>query len=597
MAKAHETISLWKVIRLGLSINFTTVPVLYIVINIIAIIHGVSHGFATPMTQRFYDSIQAVLDGSAAAAAIYTALFALGAVFIGKELLNGLHNFMHNMVFEKGRGEAMRRIHTKMGRLDPVTLEDTAVQDMLNKANEGVENIIHLVNLGITLFTFYVPYFLFMAWYLHDVSPQFIFAILLVFVPVLIGQLFNTRIIAKFEDEAAPLRRRFDFFSSTITGREFFKETRLLGAYNRLLARLHDTIKLLSAAEWKANKKQNALTLITTILSALGWGGIMYLLVTALLAGEITVGAFAAIFGSVGLMFGIMEEAARHVGYTAKNFGTGRNLVRFLELPDRGGVPETADNAQGISLKNVSFQYPNATEPSIKDVSLEIAPGETVAVVGVNGAGKSTLVRLLIGFYKPSSGVVTVRGIDTNTADGDSLFTGISGVFQKFQKYQMTLGENVGISESGKPSEHDDKTEALVNAGIDMDSATFPAGLDTMLSREFDGVDLSGGQWQRLAIARGLYRTHNMVVLDEPTAAIDPIEETRIYKQFMDISRDKTAIIVTHRLGSVKTADRVIVMDSGRIIASAPHETLLETCKPYADMYASQAMWYEETPA
>ena len=161
----------------------------------------------------------------------------------------------------------------------------------------------------------------------------------------------------------------------------------------------------------------------------------------------------------------------------------------------------------------------------------------------------------------------------------------------------MTLGENVGISESGKPSQNSDKTEALVHAGIDMDSATFPAGLDTMLSREFDGVDLSGGQWQRLAIARGLYRTHNLVVLDEPTAAIDPIEETRIYKQFMDISRDKTAIIVTHRLGSVKTADRVIVMDSGRIIASAPHETLLETCKPYAEMYASQAMWYEETPA
>jgi ATP-binding cassette subfamily B protein len=154
----------------------------------------------------------------------------------------------------------------------------------------------------------------------------------------------------------------------------------------------------------------------------------------------------------------------------------------------------------------------------------------------------------------------------------------------------MTLSENVHISETGsKNTEY----EALNSAGVDIESGTFPEGADTMLSREFDGVDLSGGQWQRLAIARGLYRSHSLVVLDEPTAAIDPIEETRIYKQFMDISRDKTAIIVTHRLGSAKTADRVIVMENGSIIAAAPHEALLQECKEYSEMYASQAMWYE----
>jgi ATP-binding cassette subfamily B protein len=210
--------------------------------------------------------------------------------------------------------------------------------------------------------------------------------------------------------------------------------------------------------------------------------------------------------------------------------------------------------------------------------------------VGENGAGKSTLVRLMIGMYKPLEGTVTVRGMDTSKADSASLFGGLSGVFQKYQRYLMTLGENVSISQPGKT---DAAERTLADAGVEVDSATFPDGLDTMLSREFDGVDLSGGQWQRIAIARGLYRTHELVVLDEPTASIDPIEESRIYKQFMEISKDKTAIIVTHRLGSVKAADRVVVMDKGKIIAIAPHKELMTSCGLYSDMYNAQSMWYE----
>jgi ATP-binding cassette subfamily B protein len=261
-----------------------------------------------------------------------------------------------------------------------------------------------------------------------------------------------------------------------------------------------------------------------------------------------------------------------------------------MDLPERGGTAQAADSARGIVMENVSFTYPNATSPSVDNVSLAIKPGETIAVVGENGAGKSTLVRLLIGMYKPSAGRVLVRGVDTLTADAASLFTGLSGVFQKYMRYLITLGENVTISQMGKT---DAVETALSDAGVAVDKETFPDGLDTMLSREFDGVDLSGGQWQRIAIARGLYRAHELVVLDEPTAAIDPLEESRVYKQFMEISRDKTAIIVTHRLGSVKAADRVVVMDKGKIIAAAPHVELLKSCALYSEMYNAQAMWYE----
>lgn len=587
---ALPRVPFWKVVRAGLQINMTALPVLYIAINLVSIAHGVSHGVSTYVTQLFYDSVEKALRTGAAARLVFASVLAMGGVFVGRELLNGLHNFMQQVAFRKGSGETSRRIHAKMGRIDPVCLEDTALQDLINKAQEGAGNTIFIMNLGITVFTFYLPYFLFMGFYLNHVNPKFILAILCVFVPTLFGQLLKTRIIAKFEDEAAPIRRRFEFYDSTMTSREFFKETRLLGAFKMLMGRFLETCRELSAAEWKATKKENALELAITVVSALGWGGIVYLLVTSLLGGEITVGAFAAVFGSISMMFSIMGEAFSHMGEMAKNYGAAQNFVRFMELPERGGVKMAADKSRGIVMENVSFTYPGTASKSIDDVSLTIQPGEMIAIVGENGAGKSTLVRLLTGMYKPTGGRVIARGLDTAAADGPSLFSGLTGVFQKYQRYLMTLGENVTISQPGNGEPAD---KALAAAGVEVAQDTFPDGLDTMLSREFDGVDLSGGQWQRIAIGRGLYRAHDLVVLDEPTAAIDPIEESRIYKQFMSLSKGKTAIIVTHRLGSVKEADRVVVMDKGKIIAAAPHAQLMDSCEKYRDMYNAQAKWYE----
>jgi ATP-binding cassette subfamily B protein len=318
------------------------------------------------------------------------------------------------------------------------------------------------------------------------------------------------------------------------------------------------------------------------------------MLVKALLAGDISIGAFAAVFGSIGMMFAIMEEMiARHIGSMASNLGKAQNFIRFMELPERGGEEGTADFSKGIVLENVSFTYPNAEFKSIDNVSLEIKAGETVAIVGENGAGKSTLIRLILGLYKPTEGVVRVNGMDTAKVESRSLFRSVSGVFQKYQRYRMTLEENIRISDMENSG---DVGAAAEQAGVTVDEASFPEGYATMLSREFDGIDLSGGQWQRIAIARGLYRVHDIIVLDEPTAAIDPLEESRIYRKFVEISRGKTAIIVTHRLGSTKIADRVIVMEKGRVIATGTHDELMKNCELYRTMYDSQAEWYTEKP-
>jgi ATP-binding cassette subfamily B protein len=328
------------------------------------------------------------------------------------------------------------------------------------------------------------------------------------------------------------------------------------------------------------------------ILSLGGYIGILLLLVGLMMKGEIGAGAFAAVFASVELMFSMMKGFFERVGILAGNFGKVQNYIRFMQTPERSGEDIEFLEDIDIVLSGVCFSYPGAKQKTVDGVSAVIQNGETIAVVGENGSGKTTLVRLITGLYLPDEGDVLYNQVNTKTVSARSLFGHFSAVFQQYQRYQMTLRENVGISEVNKAASDFalDNVCSLASAGKDRSS--FTNGYDTMLSREFDGVDLSGGEWQRVAIARGFFRSRQIIVLDEPTAAIDPIEETKIYGRFAEISQNKTALIVTHRLGSAKFADRILVMKQGRLVEQGTHDNLLKAGGEYARLYGSQKQWY-----
>jgi len=562
-----------------------------------SVLHGVSYGVTVLVTQMFFDAVYNTSIGENTFRDVIIALIIYAAVNIASNILHAVHNFSHGVKHSRIHGFMNMEISKKSALIDPAEYENPKRLDDINKASNGAGTAISFEFIVSTVFTFYLPYFIFMGFYLTNLKPTLILCLLFVFVPVLTAQVLRSSVFSKLEDKAAPIRREFDAYQDATGGKNFYKETRNLGSFKYLKNLLMDSIKSLNAAYWNANKRSALIDFGFNTLSLLGYGGIMFLLVKYLLDGEISVGAFAAVYGSIGMLFGIMHNMiSQNIAHVADNFGLIRNYLRFLDIPSNKRTDLNISKKDGIIIENASFKYPNAEKDSLKNINLTVKPGETIAIVGENGAGKTTLVKLLTGLYKPTEGSVKIGETDINTISYRSLFENISGVFQNYQRYALTLKENIQIADFSCENceNNNEKVEIILDENhIEKDNKDiFPDGLDTMLSREFDGVDLSGGQWQRVAIARGFYRDSDIIVLDEPTASIDPIEESAIYRKFVEISKDKTAVIVTHRMGSAKIAERIIVMKDGEIAEIGNHDELVESGGVYANMYAAQAGWY-----
>ena len=572
-------------------------PVYFVFMTVVGIAHGLFWGIDILIRQEFFDVAAGLPSGQTMLRGVLLAFAALALCAVLTQFLNGLSNYMFEVYSERIAQKLRFDINARIQKLSPELFENTETLDDINKAEKGAGAALQLFFVIYTLLSFYLPYFVFVGWYLFSLKPLFLLSIVIVFIPTALTQLIRAKVFAKLEDDSAPKRREFEYYEKAIADREYFKETRLLGAFGYFKEKFVETYRLCLKLRMRAEIRSTVFELSMNILTILGYFAILYLLFSALMAGEISVGAFAAVFANIGMLYEIMSEVVnRHIGSLAQNFGATVNYVRFLHMPERSGEVKTAPDWGDITFRDVSYSYPHAERPAISHVSFTLHRGETLAVVGENGSGKSTLIRLLSGLYLPSEGEVLVNGVSTQRIDPPALFGRTSAVFQKYQRYQMTLRENLTISDPGKQTNNAHLDEICRMAGCNPADSSFTDGYDTMLSREFNGVDLSGGQWQRIAIARGFYRDHDLIILDEPTAAIDPYEETRVYNRFAELSRDKSAIIVTHRIGSVRLADRILVMQDGQAVQLGTHEELMREEGEYRRLWESQEQWYRENP-
>lgn len=245
-----------------------------------------------------------------------------------------------------------------------------------------------------------------------------------------------------------------------------------------------------------------------------------------------------------------------------------------------------------IVFESVGFAYPDGRK-ALDGIQLRIEPGQRIGLVGENGAGKTTLVKLLLRFYDPTEGRILVNGRDLRELDIKAWRASIAAVFQDFGTYALSLSENVGIAEPKRMYEEKAVFKALAEAEGEELVAKLPDGLKTMLTKAFGGTELSGGEWQKVVLARAFFRKNaKLMILDEPSAALDPLSELAVYKRFAELARGRTAVLISHRLASVRTADRIVVLKGGRIAETGTHDELLRKSGEYAAMWQAQSDWY-----
>ena len=595
MLKKDNDISILKVIKTVIPMMVKASKSGMIICIVVGFLISISWFSITYFTEKFFDQASILVNGESSIEKAVLFGIMLGVALLVGHLINAVLNAQATILSGKAAGYITNIVNKKVSRIQTIEFEDTSRLNDINKANNGAYGVVHLVFTGILILTGYLSYFIFMSIYLYKLNPILSLVILCAFIPVIINQVIRIKIFAKLEDESAPLRREFEYNEKYLIDREFFKETRLLGGFKYFNKRYENSLESLNEKIWKAEKKSNTLEILMKSFTIVGYGLTLYLLFRSLMDGKITVGAFTAVLTSIEMIFGMAEELiCSQIGGLAQELGSVKNLVRFLEIPEKGGKEIEFNNAPSLEIKNMSFSYPQSDTLILKDINLKIDAKETIAIVGSNGAGKSTLMRVLLGLYPATKGEVLINGYDMKNISNESIFKNTSAVFQKFERYKFDLRENITISDINN-SKDEKVLDVLDETDIEVNSRSFENGLDTLLSKEFGGTDLSGGQWQRVAIARGLYKFNNFIVLDEPTAAIDPVEEGKIFNKFKELSKDKTAIIVTHRMGTVKIADRVVVLDKGEILQIGTHEELLSINGQYKTMYDAQSKWYDRS--
>ena len=405
-----------------------------------------------------------------------------------------------------------------------------------------------------------------------------------------------------------PDRRMVDYLAEMLVGRDAIKEIRLFGLQQPFLERFQRFWQNYFTETAGIVFKQERQNVLLLILSALGMGAIwLYAIVQAVLV-RITIGELTLIIQAVERVRTDLGELFRRGGIFYENSLFVGTLFQFLELQPNaveGALarpqPRTQQSPppiptplkQGIEFRNVSFQYPGAERLVLQNVSFTLQPGSSVALVGDNGAGKTTLVKLLARFYDPTEGAILLDGRDLRDYDVAALQANIGVIFQDFVRYQVTAQENIGF---GRVAEVDDL--ARIMAAADKGGAVpviekLPNGYQTMLGKTFENsVDLSGGEWQKMALSRAFMRDAQILILDEPTAALDAKAEYDVYLRFAELTGGKTTLFISHRFSTVRMAQHILVLADGRLVEQGTHDQLMALGGSYAEMFTIQADRY-----
>lgn len=515
-------------------------------------------------------------------------------VFVASEVSNSVFYACMVKIDSKVGMQLGIELGEKGGRLSLIQYEDVEINNRLKRAQDCIEHgrfsdlslsvfniLAEVLKVGSTLFI------------LARFSPLLALVSLLSVVPYFVVRLIRGKEFYELKKYQAAGERRRNYLYDLFGDKRVVKELRIFGIESYIEEKLYQTRDAMNQELWDFKKRDICSFLLCEILCKCGYVLSIIIAILLLLNHRLDFGMLAASL----VAFTSFQLAAKYflisLGRIPECAAFVRDYYDFIDIDeDVHGTEKFEPNFDKINVKNVCFAYPNTDHLTISDISLDIKKNESIAIVGNNGSGKTTLVKLLTDLYKVQEGEILYGTQNIKDLETKEFYQNVSIVSQDFVKYEMTLQENIGISD-WKQMGNTDKIQELLKQ-MDLPELSEVDTLNTLLGSEFDGRDLSIGQWQKLAIARGMFKESSIIVLDEPTAALDPIMETTILKMFLQIAKEKTAIIVSHRIGICREVDKIIVMKKGKVVEIGNHDELLAKKGEYYQLYKMQQKWYVE---
>ncbi|MBO3793616.1 ABC transporter ATP-binding protein [Bacillus subtilis] len=587
--KLKELLFIMKQMPKTIKLIFTLERSLFLKLILFSIITGILPIVSLYISQELINSLVTIRKDVSVVISIF--LTYLGVSFCS-ELISQVSEY-YNGKFQLNIGYKLNyKVMKKSSNLALKDFENPEIYDKLERVTKEISyKPYQIIQAIITMTTSFVTLLSSIA-FLMSWNPKV--SLLLLVIPVI--SLFYFLKIGQQEFfihwKRAGQERKSWYISYILTHDFSFKELKLYKLKDYLLNKYWDIKKSFIDQDTKILRKKTYLNLIYEIAVQLVGAVIIFIAIMSAFAGKIMVGNVMSYIRSVSLVQSHSQSIMTSI-YSIYNSNLYMNqLYEFLELKEeknQGHKKQIVEPIHSVIFQNVSFIYPNQGEQTLNHINVSLNKGERIAIVGPNGSGKSTFIKLLTGLYEVQQGDILVNGVNIKELDMDSYMEQIAALFQDFMKYEMTLKENIGFGQIDKLHQTNKMHEVLDIVKADFLKGHSSYQFDTQLGLWFDeGRQLSGGQWQKIALARAYFREASLYILDEPSSALDPIAEKETFDTFFSLSKDKIGIFISHRLVAAKLADRIIVMDKGEIVGIGTHEELLKTCPLYKKMDESE---------
>ncbi|WP_345168807.1 ABC transporter ATP-binding protein [Nibribacter koreensis] len=439
---------------------------------------------------------------------------------------------------------------------------------------------------------------LFLAVGLVSFNPWLLLLLLIAVLPAFLGEShFNERSYSLVHGWT-PERRELDYLRQTGASDDTAKEVKIFGLSDFLVTRFRELSSKFYLDNKKLATRRAAWGSFFAALGSAGYYGAYVYIILQTVQGKVSIGQLTFLAGSFMRMRSLLEAILNRFTSVAEGALYLQDFFDFFELqprihrkPNAPAFPKPIKH--GFTFENVGFQYHNSERWAIRNLNFTLRAGEKLALVGENGAGKTTLVKLLSRLYDPTEGRILLDGIDLREYDPADLRREIGVIFQDFVRFQMSAGTNIAIGrieeKSNQPRIESSAHQSLADTVI----AKLPEGYDQVIGRRFNkGVDLSGGEWQKIALGRAYMRDAQLLILDEPTAALDARAEHEVFQRFAELTKGKTAVLISHRFSTVRMADRILVIENGQFVEMGSHEELLAKGERYAELFRLQAKGY-----